>query len=480
MAPLCWSANTCVCGGSEDNSIKLRLSLLFGSGLRRNIASAALQSIIAMFAVFGTYRIVIDAIGIEVFGLWSVLLAGAAIARVADVGGGSGLARFVAECDAGKRPTIGAVAFVHTTFLSTLGLMLAGSLLLYILSSPLIWYFAPGSADKIIGLVPAALLVSVLLPPMSALVCSALDGTQRVDLRAALMSLSYVVLFATAWTLVGQFGIYGFAAALATQHVFLIVSAWLVLRLVMPGLGWVPRHWSSPAFRESFGFGLRVQATAFAGLLSDPLARILIASAGGVAAAGHYELALKLMQQLRSVFVAAMQPLVPQVAALSHDDSHVRYLIIRAVRLAAVAGIVFTAAAAVVAPIYAHVMVKPFSEDIVIYTIMLGAGYGVNLITVPLFFGGIARGVMRWNLGSQFVMAACIGIIGGLSAVGLGGIGVISGQLVGLVAGAAMVGIGNANVLNVAKDLRGQSLLLLGAIAAIGGIAGLGLWIFAG
>lgn len=480
MVPRYWCANICGCANSEGSDIKIRISLLFGSGLRRNIVSAALQSIIAMVAVFGTYRIVINAVGIEVFGLWSVLLAGAAIARVADVSGGSGLARFVAECDAGKRPTIGAVAFVHTTFLSTLGLMLLGSGLLYLLAPPLIRYFAPDSAEQIIRLVPLALLVSVILPALSALMCSALDGTRRVDLRAALMSTSYIVLLGTTWSLVGRYGIYGFAAALATQHLFLIISAWLVLRHVMPDLGWLPRQWSSPAFRESFGFGLSVQATAFAGLLSDPLARVLIASSGGVVAAGHYELALKLMQQLRSVFVAAIQPLVPQVAALSHSDGNVRSLIVRSVRLAAVAGMVFVAIAVIVAPLYAHVMVKPFSPEIVIYSILLGAGYGVNLIAVPLFFGGVARGVMRWNLGSQFVMAGCIGVIGGIFAMVMGGTGVIVGQLAGLLAGAAMVGVGNAKVLEVTADLRRQAGLLAGSVLIICLIAALGLWVFAG
>lgn len=434
---------------------------------------------IAMIAVFGTYRMVINAVGIDDFGLWSVLLAGAAIARVADVSGGSGLARFVAECQSGKRDTASAVAFVHTTFLSTLGLMLAGSAMLYFAAWPLIQYFAADKADKIIGMVPIALTVSVLLPPISALLCSALDGTRRVDLRAALMSASYVVLFFTTWTLVRRYGIYGFAAALATQHIFLIVGAWLVLRRVLPGLGLVPRQWSTPAFRESFGFGLSVQATAFAGLLSDPLARVLIVSTGGGAAAGHYELALKLMQQLRSVFVSAMLPLVPQVAALSYDTGHLQALIIRAVRLAALAGVVFTIVAVIVTPVYAHIMVQPFSIEIVSFSILLGVGYGVNLISVPLFFGAMARGVMLWNMGAQFIMAACIGMVGGIGALLLGSTGVVLGQLAGLLAGAAMVAIGNAKVLGVSTELRGQVTLLLGAIMIIVSIAALALWMFA-
>ena len=480
MDPLCWCENICACVASEGNRINRQISLLFGSSLRRNVASAALQSMIAMFAVFGAYHMVINAVGIEVFGLWSVLLAGAAIARVADVSGGSGLARFVAECRSGKRATTDAVAFVHTTFLSTLGLMLAGSAVLYLAATPLIHYFAAEEANKINGLVPIALLVSVLLPPISALLCSALDGTRRVDLRAALMSVSYIVLLGTTWALVGRYGINGFATALVTQHLFLIVGAWVLLRRVLPDLGWLPRRWSPSAFQESFGFGLSVQATAFASLLSDPLARVLIVSTGGVASAGHYELALKLMQQLRSVFVAAMQPLVPQVATLSIDTGQVQALMIRAVRLATLAGVVFTIVAVIVAPVYAQIMVQPFSAEIVSFSILLGAGYGVNLISVPLFFGAFARGVMRWNLGSQLVMAACIGIVGGMGAMLLGAIGVVLGQLVGLFAGAAMVAIGNAKILGVTKELRGQATLMLGAIMTMVAISALGLGMFTG
>ncbi len=451
------------------------MALMLGSRLRRNSAAAALQAVVGMVATFATYRLVIGAVGLEVFGLWSVLLAGAAVARMADVSGGSGLARFVAEC-LGKGRSNEAVGFVHTTVLSTIGLMSTGCLVVLAVAPPLVRYIGPGMSDAVIALLPVVLGVSVLLPAVSAVLCAAIDGTLRADLRAALMSASYGVLFATSLALVGILGIHGFAVALAAQHLFLMIGAWLVLRRQLPDLGWFPRRWSTAALRKSFGFGLRVQATTLASLLSDPLARLLIANEGGVIAAGVYDLALRLVQQLRGLFVAAMQPLMPQVAALADNPEQRGHLIARALRLAALASVVFVALSIVAAPLYARLMLGSPEPDLVLYAVLLSAGYGASLIVVPLFFAAWGRGITRWNLSSQFVTAGCITTLGPLIAVHMGATGIVIGQLAGLLAGAAAVGVGNARALDIQTQLRGSLPLILASLMAIATLMVLGLW----
>jgi len=354
--------------------------------------------------------------------------------------------------------------------------MLTGCLVVLVIAPPLVRYFFSEMADAIMALLPVALGVSVLLPAVSAVLCAAIDGTLRTDLRAALVSVSYGILFATSLTLVGTQGIYGFAVALAAQHLFLIVGAWLLLRRQLPDMEWLPRHWSMPLFRISFGFGLRVQATALAGLLSDPLARLLIAGEGGVVEAGLYELALRLVQQLRSLFVAAMQPLMPQVAALVDDPAQRGGLIGRALRLAALAGVIFMALTVLAAPLYSYLILDSVVPDLGLYAVLLGAGYGVNLIVVPLFFAAMGRGIMRWNMCSQFVIAGCIAILGSLAATWLGTSGIVIAHLVGLLSGAAMVGIGNATALGILTRLRGDLGLFAAAIGAIAAMMAMGLW----
>ncbi len=454
--------------------MRVRVLQLIGGGLRRNVLAAFGQALVAMLATFATYRNVIDAVGLEMFGLWSVLMAGAAAARLADVSGGSGLARFVAE-RLSRNEKDEAVLFVHTVVLAGLALVLSGCALVQVIAPPVLRRFLPDSADAITSLLPVVLVVSVLLPSLSSALCAAIDGTLRTDLRALLMSLSYGVLFFVSLFLLGPMGILGFAAALAAQHLFLVVGAWLVLRSRLPRMGWLPVRWSAMAFRVSFKFGMKVQATAFAGLLSDPLARVLIAAEGGATAAAIYELALRLVQQVRSMFVAAMQPLMPQVAALDHDGAEARNLMVRAQRLAILAGVSYVCVLVVAIPHYSRFILDDAQPDLSLYAVLLAMGYGVNLVSVPLFLVGMGRGVMRWNLAAQFLMAGCIAVAGPATALVMGPAGIVFGQLVGLLSSAAVVAIGNATTLGLAPALRGVLGMCAAGLVAIGlvGLVGL-------
>ncbi|MEC5292977.1 MULTISPECIES: oligosaccharide flippase family protein [unclassified Aurantimonas] len=389
----------------------------------------------------------IGAVGLEAFGLWSVLLSGASVARLADVSGGSGLARFIAEPGrSDDAHAARAVAFIHTTLIATFGLMLAGSALVLLIAPPIIRSVTPDNAEALIGLLPVALLVSILLPPMSAALSAAIDGTLRTHLRAVIMSVSHLILLSSAYFLVGTYGIYGFAAALGLQHLFLILSAWLVLRRVIPGMGWFPWHWSQPVFRESFAFGLKIQASTFAALLSDPLARFLVAGFGGAAAAGIYELSLRWIQQFRGLFVAGMQPLMPKVASLGRFPAELEALLARALRAAVWAGMAFTAVCIVAAPIYSLVLLGRIDAQLVLFSTLLAAGYGINLFAVPMHFAGMARGIMRWNIGAQIAAAVAISGVGSAVGWAIGGTGVVIGQLVGLILGTGLVLLGTVAI----------------------------------
>lgn len=414
---------------------------------------AAFQSAIAIFSVFGTYRMVISSVGVEVFGLWSILISGAALAKAADVSGGSGLARFVAECEAGRWPKIGAVSFVHTTLLFNVVLMLTVSVALLVVSPLIITYLYPERSSEIVDLIPIVIISSVILPPISALLCATLDGLKRVGLRALIMSSSYGVLFGSTWLMIDPLGIYGFAVAVSLQHLYVIAASWLAARRYLPEFGWFPLRGSKEAFRESYRFGLSIQATSLAGIMSDPLARVIIAWSGGLQSAAYYELAVKLLQQLRGVLVAAMQPMVAQIASYPNESLDGTALIEKLVRMASIAGVIYACGVSAILPTYANVMLDGHTNQVVIYGTILSGGYGINMISVPMFFSGLARGVMRWNLRAQVCMAVSILLIGTSSSYYIGSNGVLIAQFLGLLLGSSMIVFGNAKALNMFDNI---------------------------
>lgn len=448
---------------------------LSGGALRSNIAAATLQSLIGMGALFLTYRIVIAEVGIAAFGLWSVLLAGASVARLADVSGGSGLARFIAEPPRdgeAKR----ALAFIHTTLIATFGLMLAGSALVLLIAPAIIRHVSPDNAEALIGLLPVALLVSILLPPLSAALCSAIDGTLHTHLRALIMSISHLILLGSAYGLVKAYGIFGFAAALGLQHLFLIISAWLVLRRLIPGMGWFPWYWSQPVFRESFAFGLKIQVSTLLTLLSDPVTRFFLVYFGGLEAAGIYDLTLRMLAQIRGIFLAGMQPLIPKIASLSHRPAELESFVVKILHITAAVAPVFTVTCIFAAPLCSILILGRIDKQMQLFVALLAAGLGFSFMAQPMQSTALARGIMRWTIFAQIASVVAISTVG--SSVGwvIGGTGVVIGQLVGLMLGAGLVLFGNAHTLRMRTTLRQAAPALIGGILAICACAILSLW----
>lgn len=441
---------------------------------QRNSIFSAVQALSSIFCLFATYRILIADVGIDKFGLWSLLLAGSAAARLGDVSGAGGLARFVAERQAEKDDP-GTVVFIHTILTSTIAFNLIAGLVVYILSDFLIARFVQHQfAEDVRGLIPIAILVALIMPAISNTLSSAVDGMQRSDQRAIAVVFSSAVLLLFTAVFVPKFGVWGFGAAQLVQQGTLVITTWYLLKVKIPNLGWVPYKLSKSAFWESSAFGVKIQLNNIAGLLSEPLAKSLLAYWGGVGMVGYYELASRLVGQLRGVFVNAMQPLIALIAGIKSDEERVRHVLIRSMKMTMVSGLGIVLLASLAAPIFSKVMIGEANREVVLIVISLAISLAINLFSVPLYFSGVGRGIMRWNILAQVWMAACVMVASQLLGPMFGGAGVILGIMAGHVGGTGIVGFGNAHDLGIfdsVRAMRWQIVASFAGIAAIGAAA---------
>src|SRR5690606_28241429 len=99
------------------------------------------------------------------------------------------------------------------------------------------------------------------------------------------------------------------------------VAAWLVVRRLHRGLPLLPWRWDQGMFREMFRYSISFQGTSLAQMLLDPMTKLLLAKFGGVSASGVFELAHKLVIQLRALIVTAHWALVPAIADVQERNS---------------------------------------------------------------------------------------------------------------------------------------------------------------
>lgn len=409
------------------------------AGLSRNMVMSGLQSLAAICVLFLSYRLVIMALGQEALGLWSLLMALTLAVRLFDPTSGTTVGRFVAI--AGREQALdnghgqSAAQYVDTAILLLFALY---TVLATIAFLPLSWLLQSqiDVAEQLdVALTVLPLLLGLMVANVVALSNSnAIDGIGRADIRAAIMIASYLFQLALVWWWLPLFGLAGLALAQIAQFGFIALASRAVLRRYIVGLSWLPRHASKPVARQMVGYGSKLQLSAFALLLADPLLRLLINHYAGLSLLGLYELASKLVVQLRGLVVSAMIPLIPRFAshggAMNEADQALFRRMVRIVTLTGV-GIVTVSIAA--SPILGWFMLGRIDQDLILLTVILAAGYFGNTVGLIHYLQAQASGRMFWNICGTFAIGLTTITAGPLLVPVMGPIALIIAFALGLV-----------------------------------------------
>lgn len=400
------------------------------------------QALVATLVMFAGYRLLILEVGIEETGLWSLLLSMVSLARVMDATGAGGLARFVSKA---KVDGDDASLYIHTLCISTgiLYSIVAG--IVYFFSSKLLSFplEEENFADGLL-LMPYAIVLGLLITPIASMLASAIDGIHRADIRACLMIASYLVMFISLRILLSEHGIKAWAIAMMIQQVFIIVGSWVILRLNIPNMGSLPYRFSWPVVKETFSYGLKLQASMVAGILSEPLAKLYLNKYSGLEAVGLYDLAARILLAIRGIVVQVAVPLVPEFSALYKNKRQAIELLRKARRASTIASLLMVIVVSVSSPFYSYIMLGVQDYTLICMIIILAFGYAANTISIPEHYLGVGLNYMRWNILGQFCMALIVATFGWLLGRFFGELGVVVSVALGSTAAAYAVSKGNS------------------------------------
>lgn len=432
---------------------------LAAGSLFRNGLFALGQSLTVVVCLFLAYRLVIAHAGLERFGVWSLLLAGSAFVRIGDVSGGGALARFVAAAsrhDDPYRPR----DIVHTVMLTSLVFNVILAIAVWLAAEHALPLFvAPLHLPEAYALMPYV-TAWMVIGALAAAVASGIDGTQRADQRALVAVTASLMFLGACALLVPRYGVLGFGAAQVLQQATSFALGWLVLRRHVASLGWLPRRWRRDIFAETAGYTVKLNAIGVTGLMFEPLAKFAFNHAGGPGLVALYELASRLIVQVRGLVVSAATPLVPAFAARGDAaDPDFRRMLEKTTRIAALAAIGTTVVTLAGAPAMSLVVLGQLSPKLLTMNAMLTAGWAINILSVPLFFAAQGLGVLRWNFAGQVAIA--LSVLAGAFLVGPAGL--VAAIVAGLILGMLIQLFGNAHAFGMTDVIRRLRWDLLGA-----------------
>ena len=442
-----------------------------------NALSAIVQVLIVGIVYFFLYKVVLKQIGVELLGVWSLIIATTSVAAIANFGMSSGIVKFVATYHA--RDDLAAIdRLIFTSGLFVLFTYSFLAILIYALGGRILAYFIDEDFITVaLGILPFS-LVSLVINALGSIYNSAIDGIQKNYLKSVIVTCSSIVLLVISVYLIPVYGIYGLVYAQIIQSFFVlfltIYSFWRYSRVPM-SLTW---KWDNKLFREIFSYGLKVQAASVLEMTFEPVTKFMLSKFGGLAFVGFYEMAARLILQLRSLIVSANQVMIPVVAESKEKErSNLKDVYRKHFGLVLFVSILWATLIIIGVPWISLIWVGRYEVAFVQVAIISTCGTFLNILSTPAYFNFMGVGRLNWILVSivfGFVLNIPLGYFMGAY---FGGIGVIVAFNVSLAAQSfIMMGTFHRfNQIDLGSLVSRSDYLLLG-IAILVSCFGLGLF----
>lgn len=403
-----------------------------------NAVFAVGQVIVSAVTLFFLYRFLLSALGVQALGVWSIVVAATSIASVSGMGLAGGSVRFVSKYLALESEPEAASA-VETAMLSVAVVMGLAAFALWPIGSWLVTLVVPAEwIESAQALVPYA-LAALWLQSIGGTIYSGMDGCHRAGTRGVLTAIVQPTILVLSVWLVPRMGLRGVAIAQLMQYCVWIVLGWILLRRYLPSLPRTPRRWSRRLFFEMWRYGLNFQAISMLTILVDPLAKMLLARYGGLSSVGYFEMANRLVLQVRALLVAANQVLVPYYSKLAETSRDaVRAMYEKNLAAVTLLGVLGFSTLVALLPLISSLWIGHVEQEFLFSGTIISVGILANTLSAPAFFANLGGGWMRRNLFAalaQTIAMVAIGVGGGIAG---GSRGVVGGYCLSYIVGSGV------------------------------------------
>lgn len=389
-----------------------------------NVVANLANAIATIVITFFIYRHVIHHLGLGQLGIWSLVLATTSASRLAELGLGIAVTRFVAKDIAEKR--FGdAVRVVDSALVALTCFVSFAVLALYVVVDGAVRHLVEAvNADVASSLLPWA-AASLVFSTIGGVSQNALDGLQRADLRAVLMVSGSLLMGGAVYVLTPGYGIVGLGIAQLIQGVFLAVVGRWILCKHMRNLSFLPMYSDISTVKRILPYGLNTQLSVLLQFAFDLITKVLLARFGGSASVGAFEVANQFVVKTRSLLAAAAVALIPRAAASSAtrgiSDVGLYQRSFRVVFTITALSLFFLI---IGAGIYSALVTGKTDSVVVLYIFILAVTWAANNLAIPAYNINLGEGSPGTNtIGNLIAVASsiCMGIVSGwwLGPVGI-------------------------------------------------------------
>lgn len=388
-----------------------------------NTISIAFQVFTVSISYFIIYKLIINTFGEVMLGIWSLIVATSSIANITSLGFSNGILKFIANFSS-KNDYNRIKSFIQTAYLSVSILFFFVTLIIYLLS---IWFLEELVPRQFLADASSLMkwsLVCFWLNGVNSIFLSAIDGLQLIYLRNILIIISTIILVFLSYFL-KKYGIVGIAYAQVIQSILLIVGNIVLLAKRLKTITFLNFSWDKSSFFVMFNYGGKIQIIGILSVFGEPFIKFLFSAIGDFTGLATYEMASRLVSQVRNLIVQSNQSIVPYVAGkYSISRKEIKEIYYKNLNILGLLAIPIIFNLIYFSPYISTVFLGKSTQFFNYTVLFLCLGWLVNIFSTPSYFIYLGLGSIN-NILKTHALQTVINVIGGIIFVyyiGSGGI----------------------------------------------------------
>ena len=380
-----------------------------------NAVAATAHVIVVGVSYLFLYFFLLHTLGAAQMGVYTLVLATTSVASLANFGITSSLVKLVADFRAKDNPKE-LNQLIFTALICIIVLFSVLSLLAYFFG-----WFIIGKVVSIhnnyvnlaLKILPYSLMC-LFVNELGGVFISIIEGTQRNYIRNIIYIVNNILFLLLNFFLVPRFGLLGVAYAQLTQACLITISGFFIGKSMLTGFSVFKWNWSTPIFKHILSYGTKIQAVSVFQMLYEPATKTLLTKFGGLPAVAYYDMATRLINQLRALIANANQVLIPVIAhAATRSLEEVKIYYTKALSITLTANIFLISGVLGFGALISYYWIGYHEPRFIFPLTVLSVSMFINIMSGPAFFCSMGEGKMNILLWVNFFIAVA-NIAGGI------------------------------------------------------------------